>query len=443
VVFLLDPLLNPKGNALLDVAQLIESPADTTARLLTKGVAPALVTDAVAAVLARRKCQAQVDASRAELNQRSREIGQMYGRGEVPTPELRAATAALKSSLGEVEAALRLAVSQERDLLLVLPNLPSEQAPVGQDETANIVVRYEGPPATPVPGARPHWEIAADLGLFDPARAAKLSGSGFSLLRGQGARLLRALVQFGLDLNRDSYEELVVPHFVRRETMMGTGHLPKFEDDAYSTVSDDLWAIPTGEVPLTAMHRDEILDAGELPLKYMTHTACFRREAGSAGKDTRGLQRLHEFHKVELVRICRPEDAQEQFDELLADAELTLQKLRLPYRVVDLCTGDLTFSSARIFDLEVYAPGVDRWLEVSSVGHFTDFQARRSSIRFRDAQGKLAPVHTLNGSALATPRIWAALLEHGQMNDGRVRIPDVLVPYMGGEYLEPPAKADH
>jgi seryl-tRNA synthetase len=355
--------------------------------------------------LGRREVQGRVDELRKDLNTRSREIGRLRSRGA--------------------------------DLLLVLPNLPSTGAPVGADEGANVVLRHGGPDAVPDPAARPHWEVAAELGLFDPERAAKMSGSGFSLLRGQGARLLRALVQLGLDLNRAEYEETIVPHLVRRETMIGTGHLPKFEDDAYSTVLDDLWAIPTGEVPLTAMHRDEVLDAVELPLKYMTHTACFRREAGSAGKDTRGLQRLHEFHKVELVRLCEPQQAPAQFAQLLADAERTLQVLGLPYRVVDLCTGDLTFSSARIFDLEVYAPGTDKWLEVSSVGDFTDFQARRSSIRYRNATGQLAPLHTLNGSAMATPRIWAALLEHGQQPDGRVRLPQALMPYMDTDLLEP------
>jgi seryl-tRNA synthetase len=278
--------------------------------------------------------------------------------------------------------------------------------------------------------------VAGELGIFDPERAAKLSGSGFSILRGDGARLLRALVSFGLDLHRPTYEELVVPHMVKRTTMVGTGHLPKFADDAYSTTPDDLWLVPTGEVPLTALHRDEILNPEDLPRRYMTYTSCFRREAGSAGKDTRGMQRLHEFHKVELVRLCLAENVEQEFAELLADAERTLLELGLPYRVVDLCTGDLTFSSARIFDLEVYAPGVDKWLEVASVGNFTDFQARRSNIRVRTTAGN-RPVFTLNASAMATPRVWAAIIEHGAQPDGRVKIPAALVPYIGKDTLDP------
>jgi seryl-tRNA synthetase len=224
---------------------------------------------------------------------------------------------------------------------------------------------------------------------------------------------------------------------VRSQVFEGTGHLPKFAEDAYNTTLDDLWLIPTGEVPLTGMHQGELFEADELPKRYMAYSVCFRREAGSAGKDTRGLQRLHEFHKVELVRICTPETVQDEFDALLADAERPLQLLELPYRVVDLAAGDLTFSSARIFDLEVYAPGVDRWLEVSSVGNFTDFQPRRGNIRYRVGAGQTRPPYYLNGSALATPRMWAAVIEHGQRQDGTVELPAPLVPYMGKKVLEP------
>jgi seryl-tRNA synthetase len=224
---------------------------------------------------------------------------------------------------------------------------------------------------------------------------------------------------------------------VRTTTLTATGHLPKFEMDAYKLRDDDLWAIPTGEVPLMSLHRDEILDGESMPRRYLAYTVCFRREAGSAGKDTRGLQRLHEFHKVELLTLCRPEQLHEEFEGMLADAEQTLQVLGLPYRVVDLCTGDLTFSSARIYDLEVYAPGVDRWLECSSVGIFTDFQARRGNIRYRDERGRNRLVHALNGSGLATPRVWAALIEHGHQPDGSVRLPEALEPYMGTAEIRP------
>jgi seryl-tRNA synthetase len=246
-------------------------------------------------------------------------------------------------------------------------------------------------------------------------------------------------VQFGLDLNRDTYLEFAPPHFVRSDTFTGTGHLPKFEADAYRLRDDDLWAIPTGEVPLTGMHRNELLEEADLPKRYMAYTVCFRREAGSAGKDTRGLQRLHEFHKVELVRICLPEHADEEFAALLTDAERAIRLLGLPYRIIDLCTADLTFSSSRIFDIEVYAPGVDRWLEVSSVGVFSDFQARRSNIRVRRTgkRGGTEFPYFLNGSALATPRVWAAIIEHGQQPDGSVLLPEPLVRYMGKDRIGP------
>jgi seryl-tRNA synthetase len=421
----------------LDLTFLMTETDFVAEQLATKGVEKSVVYSARDAVERRRSARSELDRLRTESNRRSKESGRLIARGGDEADRLREELQGLKTGVGEAEARCREAEKAERDLLLVLPNLPSPEAPVGDDESANVVLRYGGPEAVADPQARPHWEIAGELGIFDPERAAKMSGSGFSLLRGDGARLLRALVQFGLDLNRDTYEELVVPTVVRSDTMVGTGHLPKFFEDAYSTTVDDLWLIPTGEVPLTALYREELFESFEQPLRYMTHTSCFRREAGSAGKDTRGMQRLHEFHKVELVRICKPEQVKGEFEALLADAEKTIQTLGLPYRIVDLATGDLTFSSARIFDIEVYSPGVDKWLEVSSVGDFTDFQARRSNIRYRNADGKPRFLCTLNGSALATPRIWAALIEHGQTPDGRVRLPEALWPYMGGEYLTP------
>jgi seryl-tRNA synthetase len=259
----------------------------------------------------------------------------------------------------------------------------------------------------------------------------------FALLRRQGASLLRALINFGLKLNEERYEEILPPHFVRTETFTATGHLPKFEMDAYKLRDDPVWAIPTGEVPLMGLHRDETLSEEELPKRYMAYTLCWRREAGSAGKDTRGMQRLHEFHKLELLKLCTPEQVQAEFESMLADAERPLQLLNLPYRVVDLCSRDLTFSSARIFDLEVYAPGVDKWLEVSSVGIFTDFQARRGNIRFKRGKNKPEFVHAINGSAIATPRLWAAIIEHGQQPDGSVRIPEALVPFFGSDTIKP------
>lgn len=426
---------------MIDPNLLLNDTDTVVAALQRKGVSVETTLAARDALAHRRAALAEAETLRAEMNRRSKEVGKLVSSGDPGAASAREGLTDLKTRLGEREAALREAEEKSRSLMLLLPNLPAVEAPDGSDESSNVILRVEGPPADRYNPAnyRPHWEIASDLHIFDGERAAKLSGSGFALLFGDGARLLRALVQFGLDLNRDTYREVLVPHLVRRQVLEGTGHLPKFADDAYNTTLDDLWAIPTGEVPLTGMHQGEIFDPEELPKRYMTYSVCFRREAGSAGKDTRGLQRVHEFHKVELVRICTPDTAQSEFDALLADAERPLQLLELPYRVVDLCAGDLTFSSARIFDLEVYSPGVDRWLEVSSVGNFTDFQARRGNIRYRAAAGQTRLVNFLNGSALATPRMWAAVIEHGQQQDGSVEVPSALVPYMGKKVMEPEA----
>jgi seryl-tRNA synthetase len=260
----------------------------------------------------------------------------------------------------------------------------------------------------------------------------------FSLLLGDGARLLRGLVSLALDLHRDHYQEVAPPHLVRTEVISRTGHLTKFDNQAYRVRDDDLWLVPTAEVPLMGLHQGEILPDAALPLRYMAYSVCWRREAGAAGKDTRGMQRLHEFHKVELVKLCRPEDSEAEFATLVADAERALQVLGLPYRVVELCAGDLTFSAAKVYDLEVYSPGVDRWLEVSSVSLVTDFQARGGQIRFRRDGGGVEFVHALNGSGLATPRVWAALIEHGQQPDGSVRLPAALVPYLGKDVIARP-----
>lgn len=412
----------------------VDAVAEATAK---KGVSPDLAHSARAALLRRRAAISELEDLRAERNRRSKEMGRLMAAKDPSADAERQRLSSLKAQIAETEAASREAETAMEEALYKLPNLPSSDAPLGKGEADNVVVRYEGPPVEQYAGKdyRTHWDVAADLGIFDAARAAKLSGSGFAVLYDDGARLLRGLVNFALDLHREVYTEVVVPHVVHSEVMYGTGHLPKFADDAYHTTEDDFWLIPTGEVPLTGLHRDEILD--EVPKRYMTHTACFRREAGSAGKDTRGFQRVHEFHKVELVRICSKADAAAEYAALLADAERALQVLDLPYRVVDLCTGDLTFSSARIFDLEVYAPGVDRWLEVSSVGDFTDFQARRGAIRHRGAKGRPELVNTLNGSAIATPRMWAALVEHGQQPDGTVELPEALASYVGTRVLRP------
>jgi seryl-tRNA synthetase len=277
----------------------------------------------------------------------------------------------------------------------------------------------------------PHWEIGAELGILDLERGAKLSGSMFPLFRGAGATLARALCQLALDHSAGAYEEMRPPTLVRTETMVSTGHLPKFDDDAYHIERDDLWAIPTAEVPLTSLSRGEILDERDLPMRFMAHTSCFRREAGSAGRDTRGLLRVHEFDKVELLAYCTAAQAMDAHADILARAEWALTQLGLAYRVVEICSGDLGLAHAYSVDLEAYAPGCDQWLEVSSVSWYSDYQARRANIRYRPAEGKgTVVVHTVNGSALAVPRVWAAIVETHRQLDGSIRLPESLWPYM-------------
>jgi len=418
----------------LDANELLRDPEDAARRLGRKGVLHEDVLGAVEMVRRRRATTAEVDDARAHLKRASREIGQLVAAGGgAAVDERKAAVASMRDEIGALEERLRAEAEEERLALLNLPNWPADDAPDGLTEESNVVLSLHGPPVESYAGRkiRPHWEIAEELGIYDGKRGAKITGSMFSVLRGAGARLLHALVDYGLRLNRDTYEEVVPPHLVNSDTFTATGHLPKFARDAYQTTEDGLWLIPTGEVPLMGLHRGEILALDELPKRYMAYTACFRREAGSAGKDTRGMQRLHEFHKVELVKLCMPEQVDAEFGAMLDDALRPIRELGLTHRIVDLAAGDLTFASARIFDIEVYAPGVDRWLEVSSVGRFTDFQARRGSIRYRTAAGKLSFVHALNGSPMATPRIWAALLEVGQRPDGSIALPEQLHDYMG------------
>jgi seryl-tRNA synthetase len=317
-----------------------------------------------------------------------------------------------------------------------LPNLPAAECPDGDGEADNVVVRVEGPaPDSYQPYQRvPHWEVAEQLGILDVERAVKLSGSMFVMYRGAGARLVRALCQLAIDRNVDLYEEIRPPTLVRTDTMVSTGHLPKFVDEAYHMERDDLWAIPTAEVPLTSLGRDEIAAAPDLPRRFVAHTSCFRREAGSAGKDTRGLLRVHEFDKVEILAYCTPDQAADLHAEILHRAESIIAELGFTFRLLDLCTGDIGNSAARTFDIEVYAPGADQWLEVSSVSWFSDYQARRANLRYRPEDGTgTAVLHTLNGSALAVPRVWAALVEVYRQPDGTVAVPELLQPYFRGE----------
>jgi seryl-tRNA synthetase len=388
-----------------------------------------------------RELTAQRDEIRAQVKVLSRDVGALRREGRVDEAEK---VQARSRELGAQEAAIDVEAdevgSELHDLLLRIPNLPAPEAPDGASDADNVEVRVVGfDPDRYAPHQRvPHWQIGAELGILDSERAVKISGSMFTMFRREGATLARALCQLALDRNADAFEEVRPPSLVLSSTLTATGQLPKFADDAYHIERDDLWCIPTAEVPLTSLARNEVLDQADLPMRLMAYSPCYRREAGSAGRDTRGLLRVHEFDKVEILAYTTPEQAPAMLEEILTRAEGTIAALGLPYRILDICTGDLGQSHHRSLDIEVYAPGVDQWLEVSSVSWFSDYQARRANIRYRPSapDGKPAKstvtVHTLNGSALAVPRVWAALVETGRQPDGSVVLPEVLHPYLRG-----------
>ena len=367
----------------------------------------------------------------------SKQVGDAMRAGETAkAEELREDSRQLGNELATVEREGSQTERQLRDALLRLPNLPAPEAPDGASEADNIVVRTVGyDPSRYGPHQRvPHWDIGVELQILDMERGAKISGSMFSLFTGQGATLVRALCQLALDRNSDAFTEVRPPSLVRTPAMEAVGQLPKFADDAYHVERDDLWAIPTAEVPLTSMRANEILAEQDLPVRVMAYTPCYRREAGAAGRDTRGLLRVHEFDKVEILAICTRAEAAAMHQELLERAVGSIAALGLPYRILDICTGDLGQSHARQFDIEVYAPGCDMWLEASSVSWFSDYQARRAAIRYRPIGGGQTQIcDTLNGSALAVPRVWAALVETYRQPDGSIEIPDCLRAYFRGQ----------
>ena len=421
---------------MIDIRLLRTDPQAVKAAIARRGEDPSGLDRLVELDAQQRQLAEERDQVRNEVNTISKEVGGLHRDGKA---EEAAELQAQSRELGAREEALSAEVDgladEIREILLRVPNIPSEHAPEGLTEADNVVVRHEhwDPDAYGEHQRVPHWEIGEDLGLLDVARGTKLSGSMFVMYTGMGATLCRALIQYGLDRNADAYHEMRPPTLVRTETMVSTGHLPKFEEDAYHLERDDLWAIPTAEVPLTSFCRDEVLDEADLPMKLMAHTSCFRREAGSAGRDTRGLLRVHEFDKVELLSYATREQAPEVHADILARAEAAITDLGLSYRVLDLCAGDLGGSSARTFDLEVYAPGADQWLEVSSVSWFSDYQARRANVRYRPTDEKgTRIIDTLNGSGLAVPRVWAGVVETHRQPDGTIAIPEVLQPYMRG-----------
>ena len=391
-----------------------------------------------------RAITAERDTLRARVNDASKQVGAL--RRDKRDAE---AEALMQESrdLGERERSLQVEFDDAQTalnaVLLRIPNLPHPDAPDGGGDHDNPVVKgpVNMPPSFADHQRVPHWETATALGVLDNERATKISGAMFTMQRGLGATLARALCQYALDSNADAFEEIRPPSLVTTATLTATGHLPKFADDAYAIERDDLWAIPTAEVPLTSLHAGEVLDEAVMPARYMAYTSCYRREAGSAGRDTRGMLRAHEFDKVEILAVARPEDAPAILEEIVARAERLISALELPYRIIEICTGDMGGSHHRSFDLEVYAPGCDAWLEVSSVSWFSDYQARRADIRFkRTGQKGTEIAHTLNGSALAVPRVWAAICENHRQPDGTVAIPKVLHPYMRGATVIAPKK---
>jgi seryl-tRNA synthetase len=420
---------------MLDIRLLREDAASVKARLATRaGNYSDLIDQILACDARRRESETRVQHLRAEKNRLSKEIGGLKKSG-ADSSELEAQ---VKGFSNEMEDLGRLAAeldAEQRNLLLQVPNLPAPGLPEGRDAEANLAIKHWGEPGPANP--EDHVAIGERLGLFDLERAAKISGSGYVLFTGAGARLERALINFLLDLQTRShgYTEIAPPVLVRRECMEGTGQLPKFEDDMYGFDGGDSFLTPTAEVSVTNIRRDEILSETELPLKYTACTPCFRREAGSAGRETRGMIRMHQFDKVELVKITTPEQAAAELESLTADAEKVLQLLGLPYRVLELCTGDIGFSSQRTYDLEVWAPGQGAYLEVSSCSHFGDYQARRMNLRYKDANGKNQFCHTLNGSGTALPRLYVALLETHTKPGGPLILPEPLQPYFGATQI--------
>ncbi|MDP7542393.1 MAG: serine--tRNA ligase [Acidimicrobiales bacterium] len=421
---------------MIDVRRLRADPDGVKAAIARRGEDVASLDRVLELDERQRRLAEERDAVRNEVKGISRSVGDLHkeGRGD-EAAELQSRSRDLGDRADAIAGEVDGLASEIREILLQVPNTPSPDCPDGLTPEENPVIRQVGADLDSFPEHQrvPHWDIGEELGILDAATGSKLSGAMFVMYSGLGATLCRALCQYGLDRNADAYREMRPPTLVRTETMVSTGHLPKFEDDAYHLERDDLWAIPTAEVPLTSLFRDEVVDEADLPLKFMAHTSCFRREAGSAGRDTRGLLRIHEFDKVELLAYATEEQSHEVHMDILDRAESAIADLGLTYRIIDLVAGDLGASSARTFDIEVYAPGADQWLEVSSVSWFGDYQARRANARYRPTGERGTQiVNTLNGSGLAVPRVWAGVVETYRQEDGSVRVPDVLKPYMRG-----------
>lgn len=429
------------GGAMLDHRAFLREPDQVLAGLRRRGVEASTIDRLTAHVSERRDCIQRVEGLRHQLKQASAGVQTKARAGDKEAvEEARARLKGLKAEINRGDETLTAAEESLQELLLTIPNLPHADVPDGEDESSNRTERTVGePPVFDFP-AKPHWELGETLGLFDFSLAAKLSGSRFTVYKGAGARLERALINFMLDLaGEHGYTEILPPVLVRTETMVGAGQYPKFEGESFETLDREFALIPTAEVPLVMMHRDEILAEEDLPARYSAYTPCFRREAGAAGRDTRGLIRLHQFNKVELVAYTTPNDSNTELERITQNAEEVLKRLELPYRVVTLCTGDLGFAAAKTYDLEVWLPGQDAYREISSCSNCTDFQARRAQIRYRPQnsgkKAKPALLHTLNGSGVAVGRTFVAILENGQQQDGSIRLPEAIVPYFGASII--------
>jgi seryl-tRNA synthetase len=422
---------------MLDVRLIREQPESVKERLATRGGDDAQKIDELLRIDSdRRKAETELQRLNGERKRLSKEIGGKRARAE-SSEELEAQVRAIGDEIAALNRKTTEFDARQRDMLLQLPNLPHAGAPIGKDAAENPVIRSWGEKPEFSGDLLDHVALGTKLKLFDLERAAKLSGSGFICFTGAGARLERALIQFMLDLHtrEHGYTEISPPFLVRRDCMIGTSQLPKFEEDMYGLEENQMFLAPTAEVPVTNFHREEILAAADLPQKFVAYTPCFRREAGSAGRETRGIIRVHQFDKVELVKLTAPESSYAEHESLTANAERVLQLLGLHYRVVELCTGDLGFGSAKTYDIEVWSPGQKGYLEVSSCSNFEDFQARRMELRFKDADGKNRFCHTLNGSGVALPRLFAALIETGQQPDGSIRLPEPLRAYFGADEI--------
>jgi seryl-tRNA synthetase len=421
---------------MLDIRLIREKPDFVRKRLATRGGGDeAKIAEVLRVDAERRKIETQLQQLQADRNRLSKEIGVKRSRKE-PSEELEAQVRKIGNEIADLTQRASAFDEEQRNLLLETPNLPHESVPIGKDPSANRVVRSWGE-KPPLSNPADHVVLGQKLKILDLGRAAKLSGSDFICFTGAGARLERALINFMIDLHtrEHGYMEISPPFLVRRDCMIGTSQLPKFEADMYGLEENQLFLVPTAEVPLTNLHRDEILSVDDLSRKFVAYTPCFRREAGAAGRETRGIIRVHQFDKVELVKVTTPEKSYDELESLTADAERVLQLLGLHYRVVELCTGDLGFASAKSYDIEVWSPGQDSYLEVSSCSNCEDFQARRMHLRFKDRDGKNRFCHTLNGSGLALPRLFAALIETGQQENGSIRIPEKLQAYFGADEI--------